>query len=321
MDGETQVAETVESTEPAQQPAVSSNGRTADFESANSGSSPETASKEAEKPSGFDKVEFTPEQMERVNRLYGNMKRYENQANELKEINSKLIETVSQVQQEQSKVVSHLQFKDFETAESKLKDDARQAYAKGDLDGWFSANQRLSDIQVKKSMADVSRPQSPIQQQQPRQQAISPDDAINMALQKGDVSQEEANIYRAWVNETDASGSIKRPWINPSDIRNSSAAFEGRAVFGNPTFAGKSFADKLKEIDRRMGLAHQQNGNSVLPAGNLTRGTNTNKVLVSDYEARVAVRTKFGGPKAKSDDDHIEAWRQAKIKSAKGGRK
>lgn len=274
---------------------------------------------ETEKPAGFDKVEFTPEQLERVNRLYGNMKRYEHQANELKEINSKLIETVSQVQQDQSKVVSHLQIKDFESAETSLKDAARQAYNKGDLDGWFSANQKLSDIQVKKSLTEVQRPQQ-IQQPQQRQ-AVSPEDAINMATQRGEVSQEEANIYRAWVSETDPSGNLKRPWINPNDVRNSSAAFEGKAVFANPSLQTKSFADKLKEIDRRMGMQVSQSGNSVLPAGNLTRGSNTNKVAVSDYEARIAVRTKFGGPKAKSDDDHVEAWRQAKIKSAKGGRK
>lgn len=276
---------------------------------------------EVKKPEGFDKVEFTPEQQARIDRLYGNMKRYENDARELREINSKLIETVSQVQQDNSKVVSHLQIKDFESAETSLKEAARQAYANGDLDGWFSANEKLNTIQVKKNLTEVQRPQ-PTQQQPQQRQAVSPEDAINMAMQKGDVSQEEANIYRAWVSETDASGNLKRPWINPNDVRNSSAAFEGRAVFANPSLQTKSFADKLKEIDRRMGMQISQNGNSVLPAGNLTRGANTNKVAVSDYESRVAIRTKFGGPKAKSDDDHVEAWRQAKIKSqSKGSRK
>lgn len=276
---------------------------------------------EKEKPEGFDKVEFNAEQLARVNRLYGNMKRYESDNRELREINSKLIETVSQVQQDQTKVVNHLQIKDFEAAESRLKDDAKQAYARGDVDGFFNANQKIAEIAVKKGLAETA-PRQQQQVQQPRQQqAISPEDAIQLAAQKGDVSQEEANIYRAWVNETDAQGNLKRPWINPSDIRNTAAAFEGRAVFANTAFQNKPFAEKLREIDRRMGMQIGQQGNSVMGAGNLTGGQKTNKVSVNDYEARIAIRTKFGGPKAKSDDDHVEAWRRAKEKSQKGGRK
>lgn len=275
---------------------------------------------EKEKPEGFDKVEFTPEQLARVNRIYGNMKRYESDARELREINSKLIETVSQVQQEQSKVVNHLQIKDYESAENKLKEEARQAYARGDVDNWMSATQKMAEITVKKSLSE-SAPRQPQQQPQRQPQQVSPEDAIQLATQKGDVSPEEANIYRAWVNETDAQGNLKRPWINPNDVRNTTAAFEGRAVFANPSFQNKSFAERLREIDKRMGMQTSQQGNSVMGAGNLTGGQKTNKVAVTDYEARIAVRTKFGGPKAKSDDDHVEAWRQAKIKSQKGGRK
>lgn len=306
MEGETQVETQTETTAPEsiiQQPEVQQE-------------KPETN----EKPAGFDKVEFTPEQQARVDRLYGNMKRYETDARELREINSKLIETVSQVQQEQSKVVNHLQIKDYESAENKLKEEARQAYAKGDVDVWMSSTQKIAEIAAKKSIAEFTPRQQPQSQQQPR--PVSPEDAINLAQQKGDVSSEEANIYRAWVNETDPQGNLKRPWINPQDVRNTTAAFEGRAVFSNPSFQNKPFAERLREIDRRMGMvANVQGGNSVLPAGNLTRGNNTNKVAVSDYEARVAIRTKFGGSKAKSDDDHVEAWRQAKVKSQKGARK
>lgn len=275
------------------------------------------------KPEGFEPVEFTPEQKKRVDRLYGNMKRYEAQFREQVELNQRLVGEFQKFQEDQSRIVAHLQNADYQKAETEIKAQKREALQKGDMDTYDALNDRLIEINVAKKTAD--KPKSKTQEEFIYGKgAISGSDVIERAVQQGAVTQDEADIYRSWQSETDEAGNIKRPWANSGDVRNSAAAIEGRAVFSNPAFQNKSFAEKLREIDRRMGIANQSQPKnpSVLPPGNLTRGNQNSKVAVSDYEARVAIRTKFGGPKAKSDADHVEAWKQAKIKSqSKGSRK
>lgn len=276
----------------------------------------------AEKPSGFDPVEFNPEQQARVNRLFGNMKRYESKAQMMEEANALLAEQVRVLNETQSKVITHIQNNDYQDAESQLKGQRKAAYDRGDISAVDEVNDRLRDLSVRKALAEMNgqRPQAQPQIQRQPQAPVSANDVINNAVQKGDVSDEEANVYRAWITEADDSGNIKRPWTNQADLRNSTAAFEGRAVFSNPAFANKTFAEKLKEIDRRMGMpAQNQNGQNVLPGGNLTRPGKTNNVKLTDYEMKIAEKTKFGGPKAKSLADHHEAYRQAKIKSQSKG--
>lgn len=273
------------------------------------------------KPSGFDPVEFTPEQKARMDRVYGNMKRYETKAREMEETNALLAEQVRILNETQSKVITHIQNNDYQDAEAQLKGQRKAAYDRGDIAAVDDVNDRLRDLSVRKALAEMNgqKPQPQIQRQQP-QGPVSAQDVINNAVQKGDVTEEEATVYKAWISEADDSGQLKRPWTNQADLRNSTAAFEGRAVFSNPAFANKTFAEKLREIDRRMGIQTQStNGQNVLPNGNLTRSGKTNNVKLTDYEMKIAEKTKFGGSKAKSIADHHEAYRQAKIKSQQKG--
>lgn len=323
MEGE---VTTTESAEPAQQPAVSSNGRTADFDSANSGSSPETATTQAEqtqeqKPTGFDPVEFTPEQKARVDRIYGNMKRYETAAKkvpELEQANQVLAEQLRILNETQGKVINHLQISDFQDAEQQLKTQRQKAWTDGNSALYDEANDKLRDLSVRRAMTEMQTQQRPQQIPQPQMRAVNGEAVIDLAVKQGAVTNEEATAYRAWMAESDETGSPKRPWISEHDPRNMAAASEGRAVFNNPAYANMSFAQKLQEIDRRMGVRMQQ-GQNVLPNGNLTAPRKNSNVKLTDYEAKIAIKTKFGGPKAKSEADHTEAYRQAKIRSQQKG--
>lgn len=275
------------------------------------------------RPAGWDTVEIPPELKPRFGRIYKEMKDYQRDANELRDINRQLLTTVEQLQTTQGEVITHLKAKDFVEAESQLNTQRQQAWDKGDVSGFNAANDRLMEIKARKIAAEMVPAQKtqPVTQQ-PQNAPISGGDFVNMAVQKGLLQQDEATVYKTWASETDENGNLRRPWVNESDMRNSTAAYEGRAVFNNPSYENKPFADKLKEIDRRMGLANttQTGGPGVLPAGNLTRGTKTDKVALTPWQETVAVRTKFGGPKAKSDSDHIEAYRKAVLKT-KGGRR
>lgn len=273
------------------------------------------------KPSGFDKVEFTPEQQQRIDRLYGNMKRYEGDAKDLRQINQQLISTIEQLHTGQQEIVSHIQGSDFQEAESRFASDREAAWNKGDLKAFNDANDKLHEIKTKRLLAQQQPKKTT--QQQPQQRDNSGERIVNRAIDQGEINPVDANIARSWMSETDATGNLKRPWTQGNDPRNYAAALEGQAVFNSPTWADKPIADKLREVDRRMGLQTQQQttGQNVLGAGNLTRGKQTNNIKLSPEIEKLAVKTKFGGPKAKSDQDHIEAWKSAVLKSQSKGAK
>lgn len=271
------------------------------------------------KPEGFDKVEFTPEQLARVNRIYGNMKRYENDSKEQRELNQALVRELTNIRTEQSHIVTHLQTADFKDAETKLSQRRTEAWNKGDLEGYNRANDEMVEIRLKKELAKNRQP--PVQQQPIQQQrSLDGNRVVDGARDKGDITPEEAGIAQSWMAETDQNGNPKRPWAtNPSDPRNYAAALEAQAVFNSPSFVNKSIADKLREVDRRMGVQTQAGRTNVLPSGNLTNPAKTNNIKLDPAIEKIAIRTKFGGSKAKSDQDHVEAWKRAVAKS--GGRK
>jgi hypothetical protein len=274
------------------------------------------------KPEGFDPVEFTPEQKARFDRVYGNMKRYEQSARkvpELEQANQILAEQLKALHENQNKIVTHIQAEDYKSAEQQLKADRQAAWQAGNSQAYDDANDRLRDLSVRRAMAEMQPPKQTQIPQQPYMPKVSGEAVLERATQQGVISQDEATTYRAWMDEADTNGNARRPWINENDPRNGQAAAIGKAVFNSPAMQTKSFGEKLKEIDRLMGIQQPQANQNVLPNGNLTRPKQNNNVKLSDYETKIAIKTKFGGPKAKSDADHVEAWRAAKVKSQQKG--
>lgn len=282
------------------------------------------------KPAGFDPVDFktaSPEEIEaRVGRLYGNVKRTEKENRELKQAVEILTQQLGSVVDGQNKIVQHIQQDDYQTTEAQLRQQKRDAWQKGDLEAYETATEKLLDVKAKKyaetRQQSAQKPQENNGLQSNR--AISATEALEMSVAAGETKPEEAPILRAYFGETDENGNLKRPWVNVSDIRNTQAARVSSVVFDpeHPTFGNWNLKQKLAEVDRQMGVrSSMQTGSNVLPAGNLTRGAKTNTVKLTALEDQIAVRTKFGGSKAKTDEDHREAYRQAKIKhSSKGSR-
>lgn len=278
------------------------------------------------KPEGFDAVELTPAQQARFDRIYGNMKRYEGDAKELREINQQLIRTVEQLHVGQTQIVSHLQTSDFKEAEAKLMSDRDAAWQRGDMNAYNSASDKINEIKIQKTLTERERAAQQVKQPIQPRGGVNGEQLANAAVHHGDLSPVEANIAKSWMSETDTGGNLKRPWTQPDNPRNQAAALQAQAVFTDPEYAAKPVAEKLREIDRRMGLQTTQStqGQNVLGAGNLTRGNrnnNINSVKLDPSIEKIAIRTKFGGPDAKTDQDHVDAWKKAVLKSSVKGAK
>jgi len=248
------------------------------------------------------------------------MKRYESESKEFRALNEALVREFQNLRVNQEQIVSHLQNNDYQEAESRLAQQRTDAWNKGDFEGYNAANDKINEIKIQKRLAEATAKQQPRQVQQPKQ-GVDGNRVVDGSVDKGVLTPQEADITKIWITETDQNGNFKRPWASdPSDPRNYAAALEAQAVFNSPLFASKPIAEKLREVDRRMGIQGQQtNKSNVLPAGNLTNGVKTNTIKLDPAIEKIAIRTKFGGPKAKTDQDHIDAWKRAAIK-AKGSR-
>lgn len=224
---------------------------------------------------------------------------------------SRLIEDL---QTNQGAVVDHLQSKSYDDAESKWKATMRTAFENGDINAQIEANEKLIEIRTQKEMLKLQQKNKPPKQErkQPVERASDTSESL--------ITPQEHSILESWQEETDDNGNLLRPWaVSDNPNKPAPGLAEAVAVFNNPRF--KTFNDKLNEIDRRMGLQQKTNGQAVLRGG-LQGGTKMSKIALSPEIERLAIRTKFGGSKAKSDADHIQAYvkQMELVRSKKGAR-
>lgn len=328
MDGEAQVT----TSEPANTAPPLAAETTTDTENVSHESSQQEHSN---KPSGFDPVDIPTELKPRFDRVYGNMKRYEAQLKQTKDDNKQLMAAFEALQNDQKQIINHLNTSDYKDNETRLTAERQAAWDKADIIGFNKANDALLEIKARKIVSEAIPKQQPEEQIKPNGymngKRMPVADAVNMAVENGEIDVQDATIFKAWESQVDDGGMKMRGWTDPAHPLNQAAAIEGRAVFENPAFKNKPFAEKLREIDRRMGLQTQTSqNNSVLGSGNLTRGNRQPKVDLSPQIEKMAIRTKFAAnnPKltpqqkaALKDSDHVEAYRQVMIRNlTKGGR-
>lgn len=272
------------------------------------------------KPEGWDQAEFNPEQLKRFNRVYKEMKDYQRETSDLRAVAKQQFEIIEELRQGQSKIVNYLQEDDYQKAENTLKSQRKEAYDRGDLNTVDEINDRLADIKIQKKLSAQQQVQQVKQPQPIQYRGVDGDDIVNRAVQAGAITPSDADIYKSWQSETDVNGNPLRPWINESDPRNIAAATEGRAVFNNPAFKNKSFAEKLREIDRRMGTSNNNfSSQGVLQSSNLTRTQKSPTVKLTQNQEHIALRTQFAG-RGKTPQEHIEAYRK-QVAELKGIRK
>ena len=233
---------------------------------------------------------------------------------------SRLIE---ELQSATVSVVDHLQNKSLDDAESHWKSTMRAAYESGDVNGQMEANDKLIEIRTQKALLkQQQKTQKPQPKQEKKVNGYYPNSAVEIGshgLSDGDITQEDYRALEAWQEEYDESGESLRPWAVKGHPKHQQALIEAVAVFKNPQYSKMTFDQKLLEIDRRMGTKKSSNSQSVLRGG-LTGAHKMQKITLSPEIERLAIRQKFGGPKAKSDADHIEAYRKQMelVRSKKG---
>lgn len=231
-------------------------------------------------------------------------------------------------------MANHLQEKSYAETEAQLTEAMRIAFESGDSHGYINAQNKLLDIKADKKLVERQKKEAPAKvhsQQNSAPNYRNASELANDAVTDGDITHEEASLVSAWQEESDPTGNLLRPWAHNStphlqpdhpqaDQQYLAAIRETVAVFDNPRLAKLTFDQKLAEVDRRMGTAKPGPKQNVM-GGNLTGNRKPSKLGLSPEQEKLAVRLKLGGPKAKSDADHIAKYRQQLEKTKVGSRK
>jgi hypothetical protein len=256
---------------------------------------------ESKKPEGWDHVEIPDEVKPRFNRLYGEVKTLQRISREKDDILRQQSEAIEDLRKNQTQVVSYLQDTDFVKTESQLKEQRKEAYEKGNLLLVDDINDKLAEIKIEKKLSKLNK----VNEQKEAPRGFD----ANKAVERANLSPEDMEVYKAWANETDDNGNLVRPWVNERDQRNIAAATEGAAVFRNPIYANRAFGDKLKEIDKRMGLINQNTASGVMGTGNLTSSKKSSTLKLTPNQEKIALKTQFAG-RGKKPEEHLAAYKK-----------
>jgi len=272
-----------------------------------------------QRPAGYDPIDFktaTPEEIEaRFHHVYKQVKdtkRLERDMREFKKIADEQSRYIEELTTGFSGMASHLQERTFAETEASLNTQMRTALESGDTAQFVEIQNKLIDIRAEKKLQEQQQKQAPVPRQAPQQQPVP------------QLEPEDQRVVNSWQEERDATGMPLRPWAKnrgtetDPDPMFMHALFETQAVMSNPAYANMDYAQKLAEVDRRMGVK-KTGGSQTVMGGNLTGASKPSKLSLSPEQERIAVRMKVGGSKAKSNADHIAAYR-AQLEQKKGTR-
>ena len=180
-----------------------------------------------------NKVEFSPEQQKRFNRLYGQVKTQDKQLGELSQMNAKLIERLEA--QEQKTAVREI---DGELAD--LRAAKKEALDAGDTDKVMEIDDAILDAKIKAKEASETP--------EPKKDPDKSNDDFDFTP-----SQKDRLIE--WATERNDKGDVIRPWADPGHPKHTTAMKIAEGVLGDPEYTGADMEDILKEVDRVATLA------------------------------------------------------------------
>lgn len=276
---------------------------------------PEVTTEEAPRSkldAGYDPVDIdtaSPEEIKtRLNYLYKQAKtgqKTQSELREVRELAAKQDQVIRDLQNGMYQVADHLQNKTFAETETTLRAQMQSAYEAGDYMALTTAQEKLMDLKVQKT-ANQSKPRQQ-EVQIPRLNQVA-----NQAYEDGEISFEDKAMTSAWIDERNESGEPLRPWAinhNPNDPDPDyvKALMIAQRIFNDPSKTHLPFAQKLAEVDKKMGTRKPASHQTVMNGGLNIKGRTAKLTLTPEAE-RIAVRTRFGGPNAKTDAEHIEAY-------------
>lgn len=281
-----------------------------------------------EKPAGYHPVDpatDSPEKIqERLDYLYKQVKPSQREVKELRTLVADQSKLIDELHSGMYAVVDHLKTEATTKSEGKLREDMKVALENGDTTAYIELNEKLTELKIEKNKPKATTPKKTETQKQAYAGAKQVSDD---AFDSGELSAEDNRYVESYIGEKDDNGRLLRPWtVNKSndpdkpDPEFMEGLAEAHAVFTNKRYANWTMAQKMAELDKRMGVEPPKGGQSVM-GGNFTSRPKGNKITLSQKQQEIAVRTKYGSSKgAKSDSEYMEAYRKQIEKVKTGAR-
>lgn len=281
--------------------------------------STETIQPTSDEPAGYERVEFSPEQQKRFDRMYAQVKAQDRKFNDALGVMRQQSEVIERLQQTTGNVVNHLNAQNMTNSAESIRQEADAAFARGDSKSYLEAMRKVAELSAQKIVQQTIQQQQ--RQQQPvRQQMNSATDIANNAASRGGLDVSEVPVFEAWQDEKDGNGNLVRPWAKRETAGEGfdSAVMRSASVFADPKFRNSSIDQKLAEVDRIMGTQKQTPQQNVMGA-NLTTKGKTNNVKVSPDMEKVLNHLRPRGSKAKDSADPVAWYREQVSKANKQG--
>lgn len=292
----------------------------------------------AEKPAGYLPVDLdtaNPQQVkERIDYLFSQIKNSERigkentkSLNEYRALAAQQSAVINELTSNMGVVAEHLHGKNVAESENAVRERMQAAFEAGDVKAYLAEQEKLIEIKADQKFA---KKQAPPPKNETRQMANAgvkmgnAHDVAQDAMEGGELTRDDVTHVKAWQDESDSTGNLLRPWAHTEDPSDPDPDYVKALLISKKVWEknpNMTTQEKLAEVDKKMGVQSRQGGQNVM-GGNLTRGQNKSKVTLSPELQKLAVRTKFGGSKAKTDADHIEAYRKQveKVQSSRGSR-
>lgn len=280
------------------------------------------------KPAGYDPVDLSdlpPEKAkvieDRIDYIYGQLKNDKRTLNEYKSLAAQQSDAIAELRSGVGQVVDHLKNEKFTETENALEQKMQEAFEAGDHKAYVKVQKQLIDLKTKQAITAQKPPRQEVRQNlgQPAQNATQ---LANEAVDGGEISPQEAQYIQAWSAETDERGQTLRPWTVNNDPSDPDPDFVKAAMIADRFFKQNPNANinqVLAEVDKKMGVT-KSSGQTVM-GGNLTTPRKTSTMRLTPQQERIAVKTKYAGPKA-TDAEHIDRYRKQleEVNKAKGAR-
>jgi hypothetical protein len=223
----------------------------------------------------FDRVEFTPEQQMRFNRMYAQVKKNEAVNRQLIEDNRKLLDKVMQIE---SQTVD----KEITDAMSKLRAEKQRAYENGDVKALDRLDEEIYDLKEKQKKFKEE------------------EKSIKKDLETPALDPELTSRVVEWSKETDTEGKLLRPFVNPNHKDHAKFLRITDFVLTDPEMQGKTEDDMFEAVDKALksyGLLREDNKvssskkpiiPSMLTGDSETRGKASGTVSLTNEQRYVA---------------------------------
>jgi hypothetical protein len=261
---------------------------------------------------GYDPIDLesaSPEQVKtRLNYLYKQAKqgqKLQSKVREFEDIMARQSQVIEDLHKGQIQLADHLQGNKFAEVENQLRIQKQQAYEAGDYAAMATIDDKLMEVKIQKAN-NANKPKPQIQQRQPQQQP-----GVNQYEYDEAAEYEGKDIAEAWRYEADATGNLIRPWAERDHPDFQSALAVTLSVLNNPSNAKLNMQQKLAIVDQRMGLSRKPSGGQqTVMNGGLNTPSRAAKITITPEMEKIAIKTRFGGPNAKTNADHIAAYRK-----------